>query len=406
MADKKMTFGRAMKWIVCSLLIGVLVGGAFGVGFTLSRNINQNEEEGTSYQLSDNGYTGSSEQALLANPLLSDKATEATEIVRDSVVVIITTIREEVSTIFGQSYVEEYSALGSGVIFKEDSEKIYVLTNAHVVEGAEEAFLYYDEETMIPVYLVGESVSNDLAVVYVYKGDLPDDVREIMKVATLGNSDEVRKGDLAIAIGSPYSQEMAHTTTVGIVTGVDIDFEIDGKVLDVIQTDASLNPGNSGGALINERGEVIGINSAGIRDGIVEGMGFAISINTAKEVIDSIFANGSLEKASLGIESSTFIDERSSQMFRVSSGLFVYTMTEGGAAQEAGIKKGDIIIAVNGTALTDEESLETILAGLNPGDVVEVEIVRNRDAKNVVTVDVTLDGVSDAASKLPSQAKE
>ena len=312
MSDKKMTFGRAMKWIVCSLLVGVLVGGAFGVGFTWSRNIKNNKTEDT-YQLADNGYTGSSDQALLANPLLSDKATEATEIVRDSVVVIITTIREEVSTIFGQSYVEEYSALGSGVIFKEEADKVYVLTNAHVVEGADEAFLYYDEETMIPVYLVGESVSNDLAVVYVYKSDLPDDVRETMKVAVLGDSDTVRKGDLAIAIGSPYSEKMAHTTTVGIVTGVDIDFEIGGKVLNVIQTDASLNPGNSGGALINELGEVIGINSAGIRDGIVEGMGFAISINTAKEVIEDIFANGNLEKASLGIESSTFIDERSSE---------------------------------------------------------------------------------------------
>ena len=122
-------------------------------------------------------------------------------------------------------------------------------------------------------------------------------------------------------------------------------------------------------------------------------------------VIEDIFANGNLEKASLGIESSTFIDERSSQMFRVSSGLFVYTLTEGGAAEEAGIERGDIIISVNGTALTDEASLENILADLKPGDVVKVEVVRNRDPKNVVTVDVTLDGILDAGSKLPSQAE-
>ena len=287
MEGKKMTFGRGLRWVLCFLLIGAVIGGSFGVGYTLSRQPQDtNTEGGASYMLRDNGYTGNSDQTLLANPLVGENVKNITENVKDSVVVIITRAQEEVQTIFGQSYVQEYSALGSGVIFREEDDRLYILTNAHVLEDAEEAYLYFDEETTAPVYLVGESVSNDLAVIYVNKSELSEEILNQLKVATLGDSDTVRKGDLAIAIGSPYSQNMAHTTTVGIVTGVDQDFEIEDRVLNVIQTDAALNPGNSGGALFNENGEVIGINSAGIRSDTTEGLGFAISINRAKEVID------------------------------------------------------------------------------------------------------------------------
>ena len=299
---------------------------------------------------------------------------------------------------------EEASALGSGVVFKEDDDKIYVLTNAHVLESASEAYLYFEDGSMVNVYLVGESVSKDLAVIYVNKSELTEEMMSKLKVATLGDSSTVRKGDLAIAIGSPYSQNMAHTTTVGIVTGVDLDFEIEDRVLDAIQTDASLNPGNSGGALVNENGEVIGINSAGIRDGVVEGMGFAISINQAKDVIDAIFSGSLVEKATLSIQSSTWIDADAARMYRVPSGLFVYQLEDGGAAEKAGIRPGDVIVSVGGVKLTDENSLSDILASLNPGDSVEIEVIRNRDAANVLTLTAVLDGVSDTNTYLPTQA--
>lgn len=405
MESKKMTFGRAMKWLLVMLLIGAVVGGAFGFGYTMSKNQNlRKPSQGSPYSLADNGYTGSSGQELLSNPLVSGKVIEASTKAQSAVVVIITKAQQQVQTIFGQNYVKEYSALGSGVIFKEEDDKLYILTNAHVIEEAKEAYLYFDEENMVNVYLVGESVSNDLAVVYVNKADIPEELRQNLSVATLGDSSKVRKGDLAIAIGSPYGQQLAHTTTVGIVTGVDQEFEIDGKTLNVVQTDAALNPGNSGGALINENGEVIGINSAGIRDGKVEGMGFAISINKAKEVIDTIFEKGTVEKASMGIESATFIDEEGAKLYRVPSGLFIYKLTQGGAAEKAGLRVGDVITSVNGIALTDENSLDDILAVLSGGDTVDVEIIRNRDARNAMTVSVTLDGISDASTDLPTKA--
>lgn len=405
MESKKMTFGRAMKWLLAMLLIGAVVGGAFGFGYTMSKNQNLRQpSQGSLYSLADNGYTGSSGQELLSNPLVSGKVIEASTKAQNAVVVIITKAQQQVQTIFGQNYVKEYSALGSGVIFKEEDGRLYILTNAHVIEEAKEAYLYFDEENMVNVYLVGESVSNDLAVVYVNKADIPEELRQNLSVATLGDSSKVRKGDLAIAIGSPFGKQLAHTTTVGIVTGVDQEFEIEGKTLNVVQTDAALNPGNSGGALINENGEVIGINSAGIRDGKVEGMGFAISINKAKEVIDTIFEKGTVEKASMGIESSTFIDEEGAKLYRVPSGLFIYKLTSGGAAEKAGLRVGDVITSVNGIALTDENSLDDILAVLSGGDTVDVEIIRNRDARNALTVSVTLDGISDASTDLPTKA--
>lgn len=405
MESKKMTFGRAMKWLLAMLLIGAVVGGAFGFGYTMSKNQNLRQpSQGSLYSLADNGYTGSSGQELLSNPLVSGKVIEASTKAQNAVVVIITKAQQQVQTIFGQNYVKEYSALGSGVIFKEEDGKLYILTNAHVIEEAKEAYLYFDEENMVNVYLVGESVSNDLAVVYVNKADIPEELLQNLSVATLGDSSKVRKGDLAIAIGSPFGKQLAHTTTVGIVTGVDQEFEIDGKTLNVVQTDAALNPGNSGGALINENGEVIGINSAGIRDGKVEGMGFAISINKAKEVIDTIFEKGTVEKASMGIESATFIDEEGAKLYRVPGGLFIYKLTSGGAAEKAGLRVGDVITSVNGIALTDENSLDDILAVLSGGDTVDVEIIRNRDARNVMTVSVTLDGISDASTDLPTKA--
>ncbi len=405
MEGKKMTIGRAARWMVCALLIGVIVGGSFGFAYTKARSGDSSSDAASAdYNLTDNGVSGSSSQELLANPLVSDKVKEVTEKVKDSVVVIITRIQSEVQTAFGQSYVEEASALGSGVVFKEDNDKIYMLTNAHVLEDASEAYLYFEDGSMVNVYLVGESVSKDLAVIYVNKSDLTEEMLSKLKVATLGDSSTVRKGDLAIAIGSPYSQNMAHTTTVGIVTGVDLNFEIEDRVLDAIQTDASLNPGNSGGALVNENGEVIGINSAGIRDGVVEGMGFAISINQAKDVIDTIFSGGMVEKATLSIQSSTWIDADAARMYRVPAGLFVYQLEDGGAAEKAGIRPGDVIVSVGGVQLTDENSLSDILASLNPGDSVEIEVIRNRDAANVLTLTAVLDGVSDTNTYLPTQA--
>ena len=399
----RMTFGKACIWMLVTAVIGLLAGGALGYNYSRTlRERHNNASEGSAYRLSANGYTGSSDQALLGNPLVSGKVIEATTKAQNSVVVITTTIREEVQSIFGRSYTEEYSALGSGVFFEESEQNLYFLTNAHVIRGASEAYLYFDEDNIFPIYLVGESVANDLAVVYARKTDLKPEIMSRLTMAKFGDSDQLRKGDLAIAIGCPYSQSMAHTTTVGIVTGINQRLSIDDRVMDVIQTDASLNPGNSGGALINEDGEVIGINSAGIRDGVVESMGFAIAINHAKDVIRDIFENGSAKTASLGIESSTYVDDSSAILYRIPSGLFIYKVTDGGAADRAGIRSGDIIISINGVRLDDADKYDDIMAVLEPGQTVDVEVIRDRDDKHPIVISVVLDGVADSNTNLPT----
>ena len=403
--SKKLTAGRAFLWIAIAVLVGGLAGGAFGYSYgrSCSRQAEEQAARPADYRIADNGYTGSSAQGLLDTPIISDQVETATRAVQDSVVVITTKVQAEVQTLFGQSYVQEYSALGSGVLFREEKDRICILTNAHVLEDASEAYLYINEETSIPVYLVGESVSNDLAVIYVRKADVPSDILAKMKIAEFGDSDALRKGDLAVAIGSPYSKSMDHTTTVGIVTGVNQKLAIDGRVMTVIQTDASLNPGNSGGALVNAEGKVIGINSAGIRDGVVKGMGFAIAINPAREVIEDLLENGSPVKTSIGLDSYLYIDEDAGELYRLPKGVYIYEVTPGGPAEKAGIRKGDMIVSINGVELTDRNTLDDILASLKGGDTVTAGVVRSRNTRTTESVQVTLDSVSDTNTNIATE---
>ena len=171
----------------------------------------------------------------------------------------------------------------------------------------------------------------------------------------------------------------------------------------VIQTDASLNPGNSGGALVNAEGKVIGINSAGIRDGVVKGMGFAIAINPAREVIEDLLENGSPVKTSIGLDSYLYIDEDAGELYRLPKGVYIYEVTPGGPAEKAGIRKGDMIVSINGVELTDRNTLDDILASLKGGDTVTAGVVRSRNTRTTESVQVTLDSVSDTNTNIATE---
>lgn len=409
MSATRVSAKKSVFIILITAVIAILAGTAFGISYAKNayrtaendpQQSSPSQNESSVYSLSDNGYSGSSAQALLTNPLLSDKVKNVTREVQNSVVVIITKSKEEVTGFMGQSYVQEYSALGSGVIFKEDAEKMYILTNAHVVADATEGYLYYDMENTVPVYLVGESSADDLAVIYCFKSEIPDVMKQNMKVAVLGDSDALKVGDLAIAIGSPYSQNLAHTTTVGIITQLSSEFAI-GEVNYGIQTDASLNPGNSGGALINEKGEVIGINSAGIRSGDVKGMGFAIPINKAKQIIEKAFSGEKDEKADMGLASTMYLSERDAGRYKLAQGQYVYAVEPEGAAAKAGIMTGDVIVSINGKLIQSSTDLETLVAACEPGETIEVEISRGRNAQSTIKVSLTLDGKSTITTRIP-----
>jgi serine protease Do len=281
--------------------------------------------------------------------------------------------------------------MGSGIVMSEDDSAYYILTNAHVVDGADDIVLYYyEEEESVPAQLVGEDTQSDIAVLKIAKADIPATLRSQVKVATFGDSDNLRIGQTAIVIGSPEGVEFSNSTTVGVISGTQRQVEVDGVTMNYLQTDAAINPGNSGGALLNTDGEVIGVTSAKIASDDVEGIGFAIPINTALEVANELMENGYVEWLSLGLEEYDFLEQAIADAYHVPTGIVVYQTVKGGPAAQAGLQRGDLITAINGVALETATDLQTILGSYQAGDTVTLTVIRNRDTDNPLTVRVVL----------------
>ena len=222
------------------------------------------------------------------------------------------------------------------------------------------------------------------------RSEIPEDILAGIKIATLGDSDAIRVGELAIAIGSPEGKAFGNTVTVGSISGTQREITVDGNTLQVIQTDAAINPGNSGGALVNASAEVIGINTAKINDTDVEGMGCAIPMAVAKPIIEELLDKGSVERPVLGISEYALIPEAIADAYHVPVGLMVYEVSRGSAAADAGIRQGDIITQIDGRDITSLEIVTEILSEHEVGDTVEVTLIRNRNTHEPVKVTLTL----------------
>lgn len=281
-------------------------------------------------------------------------------------VVGITTITVQRDLFFGTRRGE---GVGTGVII---DKRGYILTNSHVVgegEAEEVKVLLYDGRNLTAEVLWNDSLL-DLAVVKVQADSLP--------VATLGDSDDLEVGDLAIAIGNPLGLAFERTVTSGIISGLDRAIPINQfeSIEGLIQTDASINPGNSGGPLLNSDGEVIGINTAKIQTG--EGLGFTIPINIAKPIVDEFAEKGEFQKAYLGIRG---VDVRQyianyGDELGVKSGVFVYEVLPNTPVYKAGIRQSDVIVAINGQEIASMGQLVKELYEYRPGDELTVEVVR------------------------------
>ena len=256
---------------------------------------------------------------------------------------------------------------GSGIIISNDG---YVVTNQHVVDGASEISVILNTGEEYTAELIGQDTKTDLAVL-----KIDSDVS--LTPAVLGNSANVQVGELAVAIGNPMGMEFSGSVTAGIVSAINRTMTIDERTYNLIQTDAAINGGNSGGALINQYGEVIGINSVKLSSTGVEGMGFAIAIDEAKPVIDDLMSAGYVTGRPLvGI---TIQPTR--------YGLFIDSVQEGSGADAAGLKEGDQILAVDGTEVSSTDEINEIRDKKKPGDVVKFKIARSGSA---MEVDVTL----------------
>lgn len=277
--------------------------------------------------------------------------------------------RVSVSTFFSSQRVETGS--GSGVVLSEDG---YIVTNYHVVKDADQLLVTLPNGKQKPAKIIGVDQRTDLAVIKVEEKGL--------QPAVFGNSDNIKVGELAVAIGNPLGEELASTVTAGVISALNRTVDIEEKQFRLIQTDAAVNPGNSGGALVNSRGEVIGINSIKIVDVNVEGLNFAIPSNTVKPIVDSIIKYGKVVRPWIGVVGGD-VNQALAERYNlvVSKGVFVSELPAGGPAQKAGIEPGDVIISLNKKEIAVFNDLRNIIEKLKIGDTVEVVVMRGSQKK-------------------------
>ena len=292
-----------------------------------------------------------------------------------SIVSITNMSVQEVQNFFGGISQQESESAGSGIVISQNDSELLVVTNNHVVEGSDTLTVTFNDGNSVEAQIKGTDSARDLAVVAVPLDKISDDTMNAIKVATLGDSDSLKVGEPAIAIGNALGYGQSVTTGIVSATGRTID-GFDGEY---IQTDAAINPGNSGGALLNANGEVIGINSAKINSSAVEGMGFAIPISDASDVIQNLMNKETRSKVSdeergyLGIKGYD-VSEEGAQMYNMPTGVYVKEVMSGGGAEKAGLTKGSIITGFEGSSISSMSSLQEQLQYYKAGEEVTLTV--------------------------------
>lgn len=268
-------------------------------------------------------------------------------------------------------HTQEVEGIGSGFIINEEG---YILTNYHVIQGAQEISVTLSNDVTTTAQVVNYDENQDVAMI-----KITDESVEIPATVELGDSDALQPGEEVIAIGTPLSTELSSTVTKGIISATSRSVAVEsGVTMNLIQTDAAINAGNSGGPLVNTKGEVVGINSSKISGEAVEGIGFSIPINDIKDKIESL----SKPILNLGISVRT-IDESLSKQLNMEQGLYVVEVTEFSSAEKAGLKAGDIIVKADGNRITTFDEFKAVKNGKEEGDEISLEVIRNGESKTI-----------------------
>jgi serine protease Do len=357
-AVKKPSKGKGV-WKVAALLVAVVVlatGGGFG-GAILAQHLGSNGSDTTSV-LTQSVVNTSSDQGATDGTSVSD-IVDATA----SSVVEITTETVETSQ-FMQQYTS--SGAGSGVIITSDG---YIVTNNHVISGANKITVTLKSGESYEAKLIGTDETTDIAVIKIEATDL--------QAAVLGDSDTLKVGDLAVAIGNPLG-ELGGTVTSGIISALDREITVDNQTMTLLQTSAAVNPGNSGGGLFNGKGELIGIVNAKTSSAGIEGLGFAIPINTAKPVIEDLMENGYVTgRIKLGVTFVDIQDQQTAMQYRVNQlGTYVYQVNEGSDAEKAGLLTGDRIVSIDGTEVSSVSEIKQMMNDYSVGDQMKITVER------------------------------
>ena len=329
------------------------------------------------------------------------------QITKDTMPSIVAITNQAIETIhfYGQEFELDSESSGSGIIVGKTDDELLIATNNHVVEGSDELTVCFsvdtedEEDKLVSAQVKGTDSSLDLAVIAVKLDDISKDVRKQISVIEMGDSDNVEVGDWAIAIGNALGY--GQSVTMGIVSALDREVTLstnNGTISNnMLQTDAAINFGNSGGALLDANGNLIGINSAKASDTGVEGMGYAIPINTAKPIIEDLMNQTTRElvdaedAGALSI-SVTNVSEEARQIYSIPSGAFVADVNKDGAADKAGMKQGDVITRLDKTGISSRDELLEKIQYYAAGETVEVTVQRMGDGGYTEKVlEVTLD---------------
>ena len=311
-----------------------------------------------------------------------------------SIVSITNMSVQEVQSFFGGTQQQESTSVGSGIIIGQTDSELLILTNNHVVEGNEKLTVSFVDNESVEANVKGTDSTKDLAVVAVKISDVKDSTMDEIAVATMGDSSKLEVGEQVIAIGNALGY--GQSVTSGIVSATERTLDgYEGGTL--IQTDAAINPGNSGGALLNSNGEVIGINTAKVATDSVEGMGYAIPISDASDTIQNLMNQETKTKVSeaeqgyLGIQGVDVSDE-SAKMYNMPTGVYISDVVKNGGTQQAGLTKGSVITGLEGTTISDMNSLKEQLQYYRVGDKVKVtvQVPGNNGEYTEKTVEVTL----------------
>ena len=311
-----------------------------------------------------------------------------------SIVSITNMSVQEVQSFFGGTQQQESTSVGSGIIIGQTDSELLILTNNHVVEGNEKLTVSFVDNESVEANVKGTDSTKDLAVVAVKISDVKDSTMDEIAVATMGDSSKLEVGEQVVAIGNALGY--GQSVTSGIVSATERTLDgYEGGTL--IQTDAAINPGNSGGALLNSNGEVIGINTAKVATDSVVGMGYAIPISDASDTIQNLMNQETKTKVSeaeqgyLGIQGVDVSDE-SAKMYNMPTGVYISDVVKNGGAQQAGLTKGSVITGLEGTTISDMNSLKEQLQYYRVGDKVKVtvQVPGNNGEYTEKTVEVTL----------------
>ena len=311
-----------------------------------------------------------------------------------SIVSITNMSVQEVQSFFGGTQQQESTSVGSGIIIGQTDSELLILTNNHVVEGNEKLTVSFVDNESVEANVKGTDSTKDLAVVAVKISDVKDSTMDEIAVATMGDSSKLEVGEQVVAIGNALGY--GQSVTSGIVSATERTLDgYEGGTL--IQTDAAINPGNSGGAILNSNGEVIGINTAKVATDSVEGMGYAIPISDASDTIQNLMNQETKTKVSeaeqgyLGIQGVDVSDE-SAKMYNMPTGVYISDVVKNGGAQQAGLTKGSVITGLEGTTISDMNSLKEQLQYYRVGDKVKVtvQVPGNNGEYTEKTVEVTL----------------